>query len=254
MNFLNHGKDDGTFATILSTAYSASWLGQVPYVFHIHEFLKPIIGNWLGANARHGSLREFAVRETAKRKENPGGKRDIISRLFEQHEKMPDEFSYGDVVSMATSNVNAGSDTTAAVMRAMIYHLLRNPSAKASFLAEIDEARREGRLSNPVKYEEAMKLKYLQAVMNEGLRIHPAVGISLPRVVPPGGTHLAGHYIPAGNVVGVNAFVVHRDRNVFGEDADEFRPERWLENDTTEMGRHHSIPLFPHHNHHLLML
>lgn len=59
--------------------------------------------------------------------------------------------------------------------------------------------------------------------------MHPATGLPLMRVVPPGGATIASHYFPAGSVVGVNSWVAHRNRQIFGADADRFVPERWLE-------------------------
>lgn len=67
-----------------------------------------------------------------------------------------------------------------------------------------------------------------QACIKEAMRMHPGVSLPLERIVPLGGTKLCGTYLPAGTVVGVNAAVIHRDRTIFGEDADDFRPERWL--------------------------
>jgi len=92
-------------------------------------------------------------------------------------------------------------------------------------------------LSDPVKLSEADNMPYLQAVMYEALRLHPAVGMSLPRVTPADGFEVDGHYIPAGTVIGANPWVVHRDRSVYGEDVDAFRPERWLKEDTGDMHR-----------------
>ena len=214
---------------------SGSWLGHVPYVYYAHEFLKPLIGNWLGVGERHGTLRDFAVRETARRRENPGGKKDLVNRFFDSHEKQPQDFTYVDVISMGTAQVAAGSDTTAVSMRAIVYYVLKTPSVKRKLLAEIDEAWVNGELSNPVRHDEAIKLHYLQAVINEGLRIHPGFGMDLPRVVPAEGATIEGHYLPADTVVGMNAWAVQRDRTVYGHDADTFRPERWLEGDTSEM-------------------
>lgn len=51
----------------------------------------------------------------------------------------------------------------------------------------------------------------------------------LERIVPQGGLTLHGHYLPAGTIVGINAWVVHYDEDVFGDDVHEFRPERWEE-------------------------
>ena len=60
------------------------------------------------------------------------------------------------------------------------------------------------------------------------MRMHPGVSFPLERVVPQGGAQLSGHNLPEGTIVGMNAAVIHRDKNIFGEDADTFRPERWM--------------------------
>jgi cytochrome P450 len=85
--------------------------------------------------------------------------------------------------------------------------------------------------------QRAKDMPYLQAVMKEAMRLHPAVGIPMSRYVPKGGAEIDGHWYPTGTVVGINAWVVHHDNGVFGEDADIFRPERWLEGDTRIMER-----------------
>ena len=53
--------------------------------------------------------------------------------------------------------------------------------------------------------------------------------MSLPRTVPHDGANIAEHYLPAGSVVGANPWVIHRNREVFGDDVEAFRPERWLD-------------------------
>ena len=59
--------------------------------------------------------------------------------------------------------------------------------------------------------------------------MHPAVQYPLERLVPKGGATLNGYWIPEGTIVGMNAGVIHRNKDVFGLDADEFRPSRWTE-------------------------
>lgn len=67
------------------------------------------------------------------------------------------------------------------------------------------------------------------AVIQETLRVHPNTGTILERRAPQGGVVLDGISIPGGTTVGVNAWVLHREKRVYGADADAFRPERWLE-------------------------
>lgn len=70
---------------------------------------------------------------------------------------------------------------------------------------------------------------YLQAVIKEALRMHPATGLLLWRVVPEGGAELCGKFFPAGTAVGLNTWCAHYNEDVFGVDARLFRPERWIE-------------------------
>lgn len=61
------------------------------------------------------------------------------------------------------------------------------------------------------------------------MRLHPVTGFILERHVPSGGTTLCSTYLPAGTVVGINAWAIHQDKSIYGDDADAFRPERWLQ-------------------------
>lgn len=100
-------------------------------------------------------------------------------------------------------------------------------------MEELDDAARNGiiatRDNNRVSWAESHKLPYLDAVIQESFRMHPAPGLILERVVPPQGIDILGNVIPGGTIVGCNAWVLHRREEVFGSDADTFRPERWLE-------------------------
>jgi cytochrome P450 len=196
--FLAAGMDDGSFAQIESALRSAAWIGQVPWLYWVHDRLSPWIGNHLGITARNGSLRQFAVREVADRIDRGSERRDILGKLMDVQVKKPEEMNENAIVSMASSNIFAGSDTTAISMRAIMHFLLKNPASMQRLLAEIDTAWETGYLSDPVRVEEAERMPYMQAVMYEALRLHPAVGMSLPRVVPVGGARIDGRWIPAG--------------------------------------------------------
>jgi cytochrome P450 len=74
-------------------------------------------------------------------------------------------------------------------------------------------------------------MEYLQACMKEAIRIHQAVGQLLERIIPEGGAQFGDFWLPGGTIVGINPWVVGRERAVYGDDVDEFRPERWLGTD-----------------------
>lgn len=130
-----------------------------------------------------------------------------------------------------SSNIIAGSDTTAIFLRTMFHQLLTHPESLTRLREELDSAATNGALSETTTWKESQVLPYLSACFKEAGRVHPPFGLHLERVVPPGGLEVCGKTLPAGTIVGMNAWVVHRDPNIFGPDADAWRPERWLEAD-----------------------
>lgn len=129
----------------------------------------------------------------------------------------------------------AGSDTTAALFCGFLRYVVQTPDVLDRLLAEIDDFDRRGLLERPVpKFESIMKLQYFTACHREALRLHPPVPIILPRYVSQGGLNLYGTFAPAGTEIGANAYVTNRNKDVFGDDADDFRPERWLEDTQKE--------------------
>jgi cytochrome P450 len=60
--------------------------------------------------------------------------------------------------------------------------------------------------------------------------MHPGVCFLMERYVPDSGLTLPdGSFVPPGTTVGINPFVVHRNKKVWGDDAETYRPERWLQ-------------------------
>ncbi|KAK3331442.1 cytochrome P450 monooxygenase [Apodospora peruviana] len=123
----------------------------------------------------------------------------------------------------------AGSDTTATSIRATMLHIITNPRVYRALQAEIDQGIKDGKVSSPITSAEAQKLPYLQAVIYEGLRIHPPFHGLNSKLVPPEGDTIAGKFVPGGTRISPSIFGVTRNNAVFGDDADLFRPERWLE-------------------------
>jgi cytochrome P450 len=196
--FMDAQKDDGIFSQIKVILKSGTWLGQVPWVYWIHDFMMPLIGNHLGVNLRHGKLRTYTEHEVQQRKDRDSDHQDILGKLFQVQKDKPSDFSVADVTSMAASNINAGSDTTAISLRAIVYYLLKNPEYKKKLLEEIDSMSMAGMMAGVVTLEQSRTMPYFQSVMYEALRLHPAVGMSLPRVTPAGGIVIDEHFIPGG--------------------------------------------------------
>lgn len=187
------------------------------------------------------STRDFAKEKTADDSSTKGPvRKDFLSRFHEAHIKDPAFISEDRVLALTVANMFAGSDTTAITLRAIFYYLLKDPPKMEKLTAELVEQNNAGRFTRDdalVRWDEVRDLPYLGAVINEALRCHPAAGLTLERVVPPQGITVAGHHLPGGTIAGCSAWVIHRDESIFGSDASEFRPERWIDATAEQQAR-----------------
>lgn len=120
---------------------------------------------------------------------------DFLAKFFVKHAQDPQGFTMYHLASGCVSNMVAGSDTTAISLSAVLYHLLKNPSTLTKLRQEIDS---RGLTGNHIGFKESQELPYLQAVLKEALRLHPATGLPLERVVPAGGATICEHFFPEG--------------------------------------------------------
>ena len=140
------------------------------------------------------------------------------------------------LTAWTTSNITAGSDTTAILLRTTIYSLLSHPATLSRLLSELDSLPPSS-VRTSTTFKQARSLPYLDACIKEAGRLHPPFGLPLERVVPPEGATVCGQRFTGGTVVGMSPWVVHRDKDVFGEDAGVWRPERWLDCDNEQRRR-----------------
>jgi hypothetical protein len=163
-------------------------------------------------------------------------KPDFLSRFLELHEQQPEIIDQRRLLAYLFMNINAGSDTISATARGLLYHCLKNPETLQTLREELDVASSGGNLTGPLPtWIETQNLPYLNACIKEALRLSPALALPLERVVPPSGLHIGETTIPPGTIVGINPWVLHRDKRIFGSDAHEWRPERWLGEDVEEV-------------------
>jgi aspirochlorine biosynthesis cytochrome P450 monooxygenase len=138
-----------------------------------------------------------------------------------------DGLSFDDMLAQSQLLIIAGSETTATALSGMLYYLLAEPS-QSSLSRLIHEIRSSFNTESDINLQSTIKLKYLQAVLEEGLRIYPPVPSILPRVTPKPGQIICDKFVPAGTTVGMHHYsAYHSAENFFDPDA--FHPERWLE-------------------------
>lgn len=195
-------------------------MGVFPFIFKILQsrLLKSLRPSTKDATGL-GKLMSIAQEIVAERFGPEGGDRKDMLGSFVRHGLTQREADQEVVLQ-----VIAGFDTSAGVLRATMLYIVSNPHVYARLVSEIATTP----ISSPVTDGEARRMSYLQAVIKEGLRIHPpAVGLGF-REVPAGGDTLSGYFVPGGTWVGYNFFGLMRDPKLWGEDAKVFRPERWL--------------------------
>lgn len=139
-----------------------------------------------------------AERIAEKPASDPFAPTDFITKLLNIQEQDPSKISKEEILAACSTNIGAGSDTTSISLSAVIFYLLKYPQTLLRLRAEIHDWEERGLISDPVKFSEAQQMTYLQAVIKEALRLHPATGLILGRVVPEDGAILAGQYFPGG--------------------------------------------------------
>ncbi|RYP45316.1 hypothetical protein DL769_011471 [Monosporascus sp. CRB-8-3] len=219
-----------------------SQLGFLDATMPVARFARARMAERLGPNLSGDPKKPLLpVAATANNSDSGNGddgkkSRDLLSKFLAAKEARPDFMTDTLVLTMAVSMAFAGSETTAISLAAVFYYVLRDARVLARLRAEIDGAARRGAFSDRttglVTWAESQRLPYLDACVKEAFRMHPAAGLPLERIVPsPAGAEIAGRRVPGGTIVGCSAWVIHRRPEIWGPDADVYRPERWLVED-----------------------
>ncbi|KAI0009454.1 cytochrome P450 CYP4/CYP19/CYP26 subfamily protein [Xylariaceae sp. FL0662B] len=236
--FLDEGRDiDGRLDTIYKFMKNAAPMTQIPWLdryLNKNRFVATFrrtpglsILNYVAKviRDRRDSVTNGKVFEVEIDNDVRGtSERDFLTRYIEIQESKIGVPEWAPS-SWVFTNVIAGSDSVGTVMRTALYHLLSKRETLSKVLRELETAD----LSKPYpKWEEIRELPYLDACVQEAMRLHPSFALPLERVVPADGMTILGTYIPGGTIVGGNPYVNNRHKSTFGEDAETWRPERWL--------------------------
>ncbi|TDZ32606.1 Trichothecene C-15 hydroxylase [Colletotrichum spinosum] len=118
----------------------------------------------------------------------------------------------------------AGSETTATALSGATYLLTSTPDALAKLTHEI---RSTFSSDDEIDIISTNKLEYLQAVLEETLRMYPPVPSALPRITPPSGQEILGQWVPGNTVLDIWHWAMYHNEKNFTKPF-EFHPERWL--------------------------
>ena len=97
-----------------------------------------------------------------------------------------------------------------------------NTRAQTKLRKELDDEL-VGNTEPVTSFDQVRHLPYLNACINEALRLHSTSSLGLPRLVPEGGLEVCGRWYPEGTVLSVPSYTIHRDAEVWGADFEEYR-------------------------------
>ncbi|KAM7266297.1 hypothetical protein ACFE04_004194 [Oxalis oulophora] len=156
-------------------------------------------------------------------------KRDILSRFLEVNERDPRYLR--DII---LNFIIAGKDTTATTLSWFLYMVCKHPDIQERIYNEV---RKATKLSNSSSFqdiadginEEALdKLHYLHATITETLRLYPAVPVD-QKMCLFDDTLPDGFSVKKGDLICYLPYTMGRMKYIWGDDADEFKPQRWLD-------------------------
>ena len=228
-------EDSAPYAQYISCVH---WLFSLAWVMcHIPGLKNKMI---LNENNNPGVGRILRVSRVATAKRFGSDAKVIDDMLGSWIKRGLSQYEAETEVSIALAT---GAFPTASTINVTILYVSSNPRIWEALRKELETAILKGLISSPIRNSEIEHLPYLQACINETMRLCPPIVQLRERVVPAGGDTIGGTYIPGGTKIGINLGGLCR-KPCFGEAPETYRPERWLEADAeklAEMRRLHGL-------------
>ncbi|KAH6677108.1 benzoate 4-monooxygenase cytochrome P450 [Halenospora varia] len=212
------------------------YVGYLPFIDLIRPLIGSSIQDYIGGQEAADSLKytelansRLAERIDLEKQMKAEGKelerKDTFHYLLNSKDPITGKmFTIEELQADSALIIAAGSDGVGITLSACLFYLLDNPATMSKLISEIRSAFSS---SNDIRNPKLGALPYLNACIEETLRLNPPKASSLPREVLKGGLNVDGNFIPEGITVGSPLYVIHHDAEVFPEPWS-FRPERWI--------------------------
>ncbi|XP_029292888.1 cytochrome P450 4V8 [Cottoperca gobio] len=176
----------------------------------------------------HKVIQERAEKMSSTESDSDSGqgtkrRRAFLDMLLMSTDEDGNRMSYREIQEEVDTFMFRGHDTTAASMNWAIHLLGAHPEPHSKVQQEIEEV--FGTSDRPVSIEDLKKLKYLECVIKEALRLFPSVPFFARSIGED--CHINGFKVPKGANAVIITYALHRDPRYFPE-PEEFRPERFL--------------------------
>ncbi|PVG02534.1 cytochrome P450 [Serendipita vermifera] len=210
---------------IFTTFYAVTvfpWLRYIPAWFpgaEFHEVARK--GKEMTQRIRDWPY-GLVLQNMAKNEADPS----FISNLFNSP-----EFTNENLRDAVALLYGGGVDTTSTACHVFLYNMVLRPDIQRKIQKGIDDNIGRGRL---LTASEAATLSYFQAAWKESLCLDPPVPLGVPHVTSQDDAW-NGYFIPKGTLINCNIGFMLRDPRIWGDDADVFRPERFLEESTKDL-------------------
>ncbi|KAI0075130.1 high nitrogen upregulated cytochrome P450 monooxygenase 2 [Panus rudis PR-1116 ss-1] len=218
---LRDGDKDGRWKAMEDAMAKTTIFEHIPWITHYVAKI-PKIADQIRKQ------REFAISKARQRYQQGSKTKDLFYYLNNDDGAEPQSPPQSHVVSDGNLAVVAGSDTTASILSNAFYFLLSHPEAYKKLQEEVDRYYPPGEDATSVLHHP--KMTYLEAVINESLRLLPAVPSGSQRAAQPGtgGKAIGPYYLPEGTNARIHFYSVQRDPRNFAPHTESFWPERWL--------------------------
>ncbi|RLL98773.1 hypothetical protein CFD26_105148 [Aspergillus turcosus] len=229
-----HCLKDSQYHWWVSIILDAVKLSVYLRVLWFFPFLRPLttllVPSYL--HQRREASFQLSVEKVSRRLRRQTDRPDFISYIL-RHKDEESRMSRDEIDANAATLVLAGSETTAALLSGCTFYLLKNPHVYRRLVTEI-----RSRFQDPseIRLSSIATLPYLNAVLEESLRIYPPIPAMLPRLVPEEGAMINGEYVPAGTSVSISLWSTFHSSTNF-HDPESFIPERWLAHEEETNGR-----------------
>ncbi|KAL2282986.1 hypothetical protein FJTKL_10317 [Diaporthe vaccinii] len=220
-NMMRDGIDHYFFTTTHLNMTLIGLFSRVVWLFPIYKAI-PIL------NREYHRFQRFVRSTTKRRIDNEPHVPDVFHWILKDYNQTPNPSwqETEDLVGDASLIVVAGSDTTAATLTCLFYNFATHPEVYKTLQKEVDGFFAAEVASSDFDTGSLGKLRYLQACIDESLRLFPPVMSGLQRQTPPQGIHIGERFIPGNTIVQTPTYTMCRDPRAFPR-GDDFIPERW---------------------------